>query len=153
TARGQARYHCSTRINYGRDACSTSSISEAFVRERLMAYVRKDLLNPDGLADLRERRRLERERLHKDQPARVEALRRQAADLTQKIDGLTAKLSVIAAADPEGLAHYTDSIRQWREQRQAVEAKIAETLAPPKLVELDAAVKHVEEYSFLLGEV
>jgi hypothetical protein len=153
TRSGEARYRCTTHTNYARGACSANSIKESFLHERLFAYIERDVLNPDGLAELHERRRLEHERLKKEQPARLEALRRQAAGLTEKIEGLTAKLAALAEIDPDGLRHYHDTIRQWRAQREKVEAQVAEALHPPALAELDVAVEHLRDYLGRLRDV
>ena len=82
----------------------------------------------------------------KEQPGQLEALRHQAAELTRKIDGLTGKLAALAEVDPEGLRHYGETIRGWREQREKVEATIAETIRPPQLAELDVAVEQIRDY-------
>jgi DNA invertase Pin-like site-specific DNA recombinase len=146
TPKGQVRYQCSTNRNYGAGVCSSNSIKESFLMDRLITHIEKDVLNPDGLAELHERRRREAERLKKEQPAKLETLRKQAAELTRKIDGLTGKLAVLAEVDPEGVRHYAQDIRLWRAQRQAVETKIAEVLRPPALVDLDEAAGFVRDY-------
>jgi hypothetical protein len=151
---GEARYRCSTRCNYGLGACHNNSIRESFLIERLLSFIEKHILNPDGLAELHERRRAEMERLKKEQPHQLEALRRQGAELTRKIDGLTGKLGTLAEfADAGMMHHYHESIGKWKAQREVVEMQIAELLRPPELVDLDETARHVSHYMGQLREL
>jgi DNA invertase Pin-like site-specific DNA recombinase len=152
---GHIRYRCSTRINYGPGVCAAGgSIKESFVLERLLAYIDKHILNPDGLAELHEQRRAEMKRLKKEQPKQLEALRRRESELTQQIDGLTSKLGTLATfAEGSMMRHYHESIDKWKVQRGAVQKEIADTLRPPKLADLDEAVRHVGNYMTQLREL
>jgi DNA invertase Pin-like site-specific DNA recombinase len=149
---GRPVYRCSTHMNYGRN-CSNNVVREDFIKERIVGYIEREVLDPDGLARLHERRRAEAERLKAEQPSRLASLRRQAAELTRKIDGLTEKLALLDNADPDGLRQRAAAIRQWREQREAVEAQIAAAVNPPSLAELDVQVKQIGEYLYMLREV
>jgi DNA invertase Pin-like site-specific DNA recombinase len=146
TPKGETRYHCATNSNYGSGACDANSVGEAVIREKVFAYIERDVLDPDGLAELHERRRVEYERIKKEAPVLVDRLRRQVNDLTAKIDGLSAKLGLLAEVDPEGVRHYAATIRGWREQRECVEKEIAEALRPSDLARLDVAVGQIRDY-------
>jgi DNA invertase Pin-like site-specific DNA recombinase len=143
---GSVRYHCAAYTNYGKGVCSANSIAEARIKAKVLEYIERDVLDPDGLAELHERRRREHERIKKEAPALVEGLKRQAADLTAKIDGMKGKLSIIEEVDPEGVRDYAATIRGWREQRERVESEIAEALRPKELVQLDVAVEQIRGY-------
>jgi DNA invertase Pin-like site-specific DNA recombinase len=153
TRGGDVRYHCCTYSNYGGAACTPNGVKESTIKDKLLSYIEKDILNPDGLAELHERRRREHERLKKEAPALLEGLRRQAADLSAKIDGLTGKMAIIAEVDPEGVRHHAATIRGWREQRERIESEIAEALRPSELVQLDVAVEQMRDYLGKLRDV
>jgi DNA invertase Pin-like site-specific DNA recombinase len=143
---GEVRYHCNAYSNYGKAVCTANTVKEATIKSKVLAYIEREVLNPDGLAELHERRRREYERLKKEAPAVVDGLRRQATDLTAEIDGSTVKLAVIAEVDPEGVRHHAATIRGWREQRERIEKEITEALRPSDLVQLGVAVEQIRAY-------
>jgi DNA invertase Pin-like site-specific DNA recombinase len=153
TVKGKAHYHCSTYMNTGRHACNRNMVKEAPILERLIRCIRETVLNPEGLAELRKELQRQQERSAKDRPAKVEILRRRAADLDRKINGMMDRLADIEAADRAEVPHVLAKVKEWRSQREQVVAEIQEAERPQEEVDLEQAVRLAETQLFRLEEV
>jgi DNA invertase Pin-like site-specific DNA recombinase len=153
TSKGHAHFRCSTYCNVGTQACNSNIIREAFVLDRLLRSIRQTVLNPEGLAALREELRRQQEGSARDRPAKLESLRRRVAELDRKIGGMMDRLADIEAADRSEVPHVLAKIRDWRGQREQVLAEIQETEKPAQEADLEEAVRAAEAQLFRLEEV
>src|SRR5262249_26824465 len=100
-----AYYRCSTYTNVGKHACGSNTVRESPLLDRLVQCIRETVLNPEGLAALREElQRLQTESA-RGRPAKLDGLRRRIADLDRKVNGMMERLADIEAADRGEVPH------------------------------------------------
>jgi DNA invertase Pin-like site-specific DNA recombinase len=151
--KGVPHYRCSTYTNVGPKACGSNTVKEAPILDRLVRCIRETVLNPEGLAALRKELRRQQEASARERPARLDSLRRRAADLERKVEGMMDRLADIEAADRAEVPHVLAKVKEWRAQREKVLAEIRDTDRPRQEADLEEVIRLAESQLFRLGEV
>jgi hypothetical protein len=122
-------FGCSARIN--RDGCDNGrSVASGEIEARLLAVLRKHLLDPDLIATAVETYRLERQQLSREAAKIRASLEREKAEILRKIKWVIGEIE-----NGRGSTHLSDRLYELEAREQVVKSQLA-LANGPDVVEL-----------------
>lgn len=137
---GKVVYRCKAKDEGGRLVCGIRQVYQDTILKVLEAELQKAFLSADHLHTLRET--LRRQVAAEQAPANVERLRRQVADLGEKIDQAHRNLAILPQDVIPGVV---DQVRKMAAEKAALEAELKEILATDRVAQLEAEIAATEE--------
>jgi DNA invertase Pin-like site-specific DNA recombinase len=117
------KYACSNYRERGAAGCKHNAVAEAVVVPLVFEAVRAELTDPDTLARLHKIITTRLRRSQKQTTADVEAIRRRAAELGEKVRAGTQRLAIIPADLVNDVAA---EVRAWKEEREELLRQVAQ---------------------------
>jgi DNA invertase Pin-like site-specific DNA recombinase len=147
TLAGQRMYRCGGYLHYGKDYCQRNLAHEGAVLDAVVGELQRTFLDPDNLQALRDEVRRQQEEASR--PQAVEALKRQIADLTRRIDRGNENLAVLP---PDRLAGVVAKVREWEAQRTELTAELDRANRRAEVADLEERIAAAEKALWTLRE-
>jgi DNA invertase Pin-like site-specific DNA recombinase len=147
TQGGQRKYRCGGYLHYGKNYCHRNLAHEGDVLEAVVTELQRTFLDPDNLQALRDEVRRQQE--EKSRPQAVEALKRQIADLSRRIDRGNENLAILP---PDRLAGVVAKVREWEAQRTELAAELDRANRRAAVADLEKRIAQAEKALWTLRE-
>jgi DNA invertase Pin-like site-specific DNA recombinase len=147
TQGGQRKYRCGGYLHYGKNYCHRNPAHEGAVLDAVVTELQRTFLDPDNLQALRDEVRRHQEEASR--PQAVEALKRQIADLTRRIDRGNENLAVLP---PDRLAGVVAKVREWEAQRAELTAELDRANRRAEVADLEERIAAAEKALWTLRE-
>jgi site-specific DNA recombinase len=149
TLRGRRSYVCGTYRSTGCRGCGRHAIREDAIRGYLAEFLKREFLDPDRLATLREEMAAQAELHRRQRPAAVEALQAQLAKLEAAIDKGARK---VLEADDEDTPDLKRALAGMRRERADLEARVRKAAAESPAESVADEVRRAEAVLWSLRE-
>jgi DNA invertase Pin-like site-specific DNA recombinase len=146
---GKRYYRCQRYHEYGKTACYANLIAEKKLVAAIAGKIQEVFLNPENLDKLRAEVKRQLEEAGAGNPAALDGLRRQIADLDAKIASGTGRLLEVPA---DMVARCAAMIREWEQEKARLVAELLRLDTEADLGDLEEGVRVAEEQLYRLRE-
>jgi hypothetical protein len=122
TINGRRYYVCSGYTEHGKAVCNRHRISEQPLMDAILRKLQTEFLNPENLERLRAEMRRQRQEAPRIAQEEARRVRRRLADLDQRIERGTARLTVVG---DEIVADLAAKVREFRAERDGLAGQLA----------------------------